>query len=44
LFGSQSLTPARGLPCGPESAHALLGIEDALIDRLAPWIERTPMR
>ena len=36
--------PPRGLPCGPESPHAFLGIEDALIDRLASWITRTPVR
>jgi predicted alpha/beta-hydrolase family hydrolase len=34
----------RGLPCGPESPHAFFGLEDVLIDRLASWIVRTPMR
>jgi pimeloyl-ACP methyl ester carboxylesterase len=35
---------ARGLPCGPESPHAFFGLEDVLIDRLASWIKRTPVR
>jgi pimeloyl-ACP methyl ester carboxylesterase len=36
--------PAQGLPCGPESPHAFVGIEDVLIDRLASGITRTPVR
>jgi len=36
--------PAGGLPCGPESPHAFFGTEDVLIDRLASWITRTPVR
>ena len=36
--------PAQGLPCGPESPHAFVGMEDVLIDRLASWITRTPVR
>ena len=35
---------AGGLPCGPESPHAFFGTEDVLIDRLASWITRTPVR
>ena len=35
--------PARGLPCSPDSPHAFFGVEDALIDRLASWIKRTPV-
>jgi dienelactone hydrolase len=35
---------ARGLPCGPESPHAFFGTEDVLIDRVASWIKRTPVR
>ena len=33
-----------GLPCGPESPHAFLGIEDVLFDRVASWITRAPPR
>ncbi len=36
--------PARGLPCSPDSPHAFFGLEDVLIDRLASWIKRTPVR
>ena len=36
--------PARGLPCGPESPHAFLGMEDVLIARIVSWIARTPVR
>lgn len=35
--------PSRGLPCGPQSPHAFLGMEDVLIDRLVSWIKRTPV-
>lgn len=36
--------PRSGLACGPESPHAFFGIEDTLIDRLASWIKRAPVR
>ena len=35
---------ARGVPCGPESPHAFLGTEDVLVERLASWIRRMPVR
>jgi pimeloyl-ACP methyl ester carboxylesterase len=35
---------SRGLPCGPESPHAFLGIEDVLIERVTSWITQAPVR
>jgi hypothetical protein len=36
--------PSQGLPCGPESPHAFLGIEDVLIERVTSWIKQAPVR